>query len=356
MSRWAERVEDFEQIVSVRFRPKSPSIGGQRELAERWRRLAAMNHPAILRQLDHGEMPGQWEYDLFEFEASQPSLDWARTQELTLHQRIDLILQYLEALTLTHRCLLAYGGLTAESFRVTSSGQARLEAFPEQAPSADPVTTDLLAAIGYLAVPITESLGGKAALPRDLLLILEKGMRRNGLKGYDSIEELAADLRAVLDRKPVSPRKATLFYRGSLLARRSPELFFPAAVLLLSILLATAYSLAMDAAAQRSRSQAQNRLHQLQRLTYSLESDLYAPVSALPNSKGARDTLIYWTADSLDHLAGDDGSDLELRKQLELSYKRLAQVQRANGDAAGAVLSEQRAVTVVAAAQPTSRF
>jgi hypothetical protein len=105
----------------------------------------------------------------------------------------------------------------------------------------------------------------------------------------------------------------------------------------------------MDTAARQSRNQAQARLRQLQQLTYSLESDIYEPVVKLPNSKAAREMLIRWTAESLDRLAAQAGDDAQLRSQLAHSYDRLAEMQRSNGDAAGALVSEQRARMLLAA-------
>jgi hypothetical protein len=127
-----------------------------------------------------------------------------------------------------------------------------------------------------------------------------------------------------------------------------PALFYPAPVLAVSVLVATIYSLAMYSAAERSRIQAQSRLHQMQRLTYALESDLYGPVSALSNSKAARETLIRWSADSLDGLATQAGADTELRAQLARSYGRLAEMQRANGESADAEHSRQQAASILA--------
>ena len=99
----------------------------------------------------------------------------------------------------------------------------------------------------------------------------------------------------------------------------------------------------------RSARESRPRLawRQLQQLTYSLESDIYEPVSKLPESKAARETLIHWTAESLKGLAAQAGDDAQLRAQLAQSYNRLAKMQRSNGDAAQALVSEQLAREVL---------
>ena len=181
----------------------------------------------------------------------------------------------------------------------------------------------------------------------DLKSILNKANCAAPDQHYESANSLSADLRAFLDHKPVSTRRATAVYRATLFARRRPEFFYPVVILGAAILLGALHSIAMDYSAQRSRIQAQARLRQLQQLTYSLESDIYEPVSKLPESKAARETLIHWTAESLKGLAAQAGDDAQLRAQLAQSYNRLAEMQRSNGDAAQALVSEQLAREVL---------
>jgi len=209
------------------------------------------------------------------------------------------------------------------------------------------VAKDIAAVVSLLSALIVDS--GKRRLPRDFRAILDKAGRADVGQPYPSAHSLMADLRAYIEGRPVSARRATPAYRASLFARRRPELFYPAMVLLASVLAASAYSLAMNAAAQRSRTQAQYRLQELQKLTYSLESDLYRPVSALPNSKAATDTLIHWTAESLDGIAAQAGNDPQLRSQLARSYRRLAEVERSNRDEAAARISEGKADKILVA-------
>jgi serine/threonine-protein kinase len=342
----AERVEDFEQQVAVDLLSESLTAGSQLEFLERRRKLGAMDHPAIPRLLGSGETAGHEAYLLFEFVPAKPALAVARTENWPLARRAAMAIEYLDALAAAHGNLLAHGHLRVECFRVTAAGQARLSAFPSAISVADPAADDLSAAVQFISSLIADC--RLAHLPHDLRSILNKANCADPGKGYASAYALAADLRSYLDRKPVSTRRATVLYRATLLARRRPELFYPALILAVAVLAATLYSVAMDSAAQRSRNQAQSRLRQMQQLTYSLESAIYEPVSRLPNSKGARETLIHWTAESLDGLAAQAGDDAQLRTQLAQSYNRLAEMQRSNGKTAEALVSEQRAHAILA--------
>jgi len=340
----AERTSDFDQRVTVMLVESGESATHSRDFSERRRQLAGLHHPAIPRLLDWGVTAGHTPYLLFEFVEARPALAWADAQNAALPQRIALAVKFVEALALAHRSLLAHGSLDMESFRVTEEGHPRLAEFQGAISVADPVAADLQA-VGDFAVSLL-SQNGRMKLPRDLQLIVGKATSPLRASRYNSADELAADLQAFVDRRPVSVRKPTPLYNAALFACRRPELFYPGIALVICVLLATGLSLARDAAAKRSRNQAQNRLHQLQRLTYSLESDLYAPVSVLPNSASARETLIHWTAESLDRLTAEAGDDTELRSQIAFSYQRLAEVERSNGDAAAARHAEQQAVAV----------
>jgi serine/threonine-protein kinase len=342
----AERREDFEQQAAVVFPAQRIAPEAKSAFQERRRKLAVLVHPAIPRFLDAGEASDDLSYNLFEFIPDEPVLAVARAQQWTLARRIAMALEYLDALAAAHRSLLAHGDLTGESFRVTSAGEARLSVFPAVESLADPVATDLSAAIGIVSNLIAES--GVKKLPRDLQAILDKAHRPRPGETYASAYSLAQDLRSFLDRKPVSARKNGPSHRLALFARRHPELFFPAAALLATVLATAAYSFAMERAAQHSRDLAQSRLRQVQQLTYSLESSIYGPVSQLPNSKAARDTLIHWTTESLDSLAGESANDAQLRRQVAHGYQRLAEVLRADGQSAEAGRAEEKARALLA--------
>jgi serine/threonine protein kinase/WD40 repeat protein len=71
-------------------------------------------------------------------------------------------------------------------------------------------------------------------LPTDLCTILEKCLQKERTQRYDSAEELASDLDAFLDARPISARAPTLSYVALMAARRNKPL---TALIALSVLL-----------------------------------------------------------------------------------------------------------------------
>jgi hypothetical protein len=255
------------------------------------------------------------------------------------------VAEYLDALSQAHRQMVDHGRLGPESFLVSSDGQLRLTACAAIANGLG-VDADLAAASDLLASLVNAS---ETRLPRDLAAVVEKARRGQ----YPSARSMAEDLRCFVERRPVSARPARLPHRLALFARRRPEVAVALLLVVVAVLATTVYSFAMADAARRSRNAARSRLHQMQQLTYSLESDLYQSVSQLPNSAAARANMIRWTSDSLDSLAAQADSDPELRPQLAAAYRKLAAVEQANHDAAASLQSAAKADTLLrASAKP----
>jgi len=335
----AERTQDFEQQVFVALLPENFTNADEVEFLERRQKVAQLHETAIPRLISSGETREGLPYTLFDYTQTEAALAVAEGENRPLRQRVDLAIQVLEALKVVHRLLLAYGNLSNESLRLTPTGAVQLPVLPLCCRHNDPVADDVAAAADFLRA----LLAAKQPLPQDLQAILDKANHASPASRYLSAEALMQDLQAYLEHKPVSARKQTPLYRAKCLTVRQPVFVSAGIALLLAVSVATGLSIVQDAAAKRSRDQAKQRLRQLQELTSTLETNLYQPVSQIPNSKKAKESLIQWTAQSLDAIAVQAGNDEELRRQLASGYLRLAEMQRMDGDEVSASSSIKKA-------------
>ena len=337
----AERAEDFEQNALVAFTSEPLTPENELQVKERRHKMAQLDHAAIPKFIDAGAMADGYYYNLFEELPDDSGLELAKTQRWKLEKRVAYAAEILEAMSAAHAQLLTHGTLKANKFGVSQNGSARVAAFPTDEPDGDSVHKDLSAAVELLVQLVADS--GVKKLSADLSAILRKAQAAKRDDGYASAYAMAQDLRAYLSHRPVSAQNSGPLHATLLFAKRSPRVFFPGVSIFLIVLIAASYSVVMEVRAQHARDQARARLYQLDQLTDSLESSIYQPVSQLPNSADARKTLIDWSTQSLDALTLESTDDAELRARLAASYRRLAEVLRANQDAQAAEIADAKA-------------
>jgi serine/threonine protein kinase len=106
-----------------------------------------------------------------------------------------------------------------------------------------------------------------AALRGDLDLIIAKALRKRPEDRYASVDELAADLRNVLELRPIAARTSERWYRLRMLLRRHRLTAAVAAVLGVAVIATTALSIVQSvrASAERDRAVAALSAERLQR-------------------------------------------------------------------------------------------
>jgi serine/threonine-protein kinase len=282
-----------------------------RHAAERFvqeaRVLARLDHPGICRLRDWGHSPEGWPYLVLDLVRGKPLP--ADGGGRPLRERLDTMARIADAVAAAHRQLVAHLDLKPANVLITADrGPVLLDfgisrvlnedditggtltrwltpayASPEQL-RGEPVSaaTDIYA-LGVMlyeqatgkppfdfgSASITESLRrieqgavppGKAkpGLPRDLDAICARAMHPDPKRRYASADAFADDLRALLERRPVSARPDRLGYRLSRALARHPValpagILAAAAVVILAVLLAFQ---AGDLRWQRDRAQA----------------------------------------------------------------------------------------------------
>jgi serine/threonine protein kinase/tetratricopeptide (TPR) repeat protein len=189
-----------------------------------------------------------------------------------------------------------------------------------------------------------------------VLMSLEHDPRRR----YDSVEQLAEDLRRHLSSRPVLARKDTFGYRTSKFISRYAAGLTAAGLVAIALLVGLGAALREAEIARVQRERAERRYTDVRRLAHSLIFDLHDSIRDLPGSTAAKQLIVQTALQYLDSLSKEAEGDPALQKELAAGYQRLGDVQglalgASTGDSAAAAASYQHALAfrrAVVAASP----
>ena len=160
----------------------------------------------------------------------------------------------------------------------------------------------------------------RRALSGDLETIVAKALEKDVKRRYESVSELASDIRRYLDGLPVQARAATFWYRAGKMLRRH-RIAIPSGAL------AAILILAFGGAAMWQAERAQRRFQEVRNLAHSVMFDLHDAIAPLPGSTKARAILVREALDYLERLSKEAGGDAGLAREVALGYARIGAVQ-----------------------------
>ncbi|HJQ26991.1 MAG TPA: protein kinase [Blastocatellia bacterium] len=181
-------------------------------------------------------------------------------------------------------------------------------------------------------------------LKGDLDNIVLMAMRKEPERRYASAEQFAADIRRHLDGLPVIARKDTFTYRaGKFILRHKAGV---AAALLIVVMLVGGLL-----AINRQRARAERRFNDVRRLANSFMFEIHDRIEPLPGSTPVRELLVTRALEYLDSLAAEAADDAQLQRELAKAYQKVGDVQgypfESNlGDTAGALASYRKALAI----------
>jgi serine/threonine protein kinase len=405
----AERADDqYHKRVAVKVVKRGMDTA---EVLARFRHerqiLADLDHPYIARLVDAGTTPDGRPFFVMEHVDGRPIDVYCRDENLNLEARLRLFLRVCEAVSYAHRSLVVHRDLKPRNILVTPEGIPKLLDFgvakllaaerdsglTSAGFTTGPLTPEYASPEQVLGLPITTttdvySLGAvlfelltgtrprrletgtpaelkqaiDQAVPRpsaivpklngDLDNIVLMAMRRDENRRYQSVDQLAEDIRRHLDGRPVIARQDSLAYRTGRFIRRHKFALSAAALVFASLLGAVAISLREARQAEASRRVAERRLTQMVELANRSLFDVHSAIERLPGSTAARRQIVATTLQFLEGLSKDAGDDERLRYVLSAAYSKIADVQGYPlspnlGDTQGALAGYEKSIQLI---------
>lgn len=403
---------NFEQQVAIKVLdlPLATNLLRERFRQER-QILAGLNHPWIARLLDGGVTTEGEPYLVMEYVDGIPIHRFCEERRLPVPERLRLFRNVCDAVQFAHQNLVVHRDLKPDNILVTKDGTPHLldfgiakllspsaagpdseltrqgfQSFTPQYASPEqvlghPITTASdtysLGVLLYLLLtgtlpyelkefttaemvrviceepPRRPAATGSATvhLDPDLEAIVLKALRKEPTERYLTVAQLAADVQAYLDGRPVSARRGTFAYLASKFVRRHRIALVAAAVVCLTVLAGVAGVLWQVRVANAERRKAEARAADLRELSNSLLSELDEAIKELPGSTGVQRLLVTRVLEHLDRASKDAAGDREMQLDLVNAYTRLGNIQgnpydQNLGDGTGAMASLDKALAV----------
>ncbi len=342
--------------------------------------LASLNHPGIATLMDGGTAPDGRPYLVMELVDGVPVTRYCDENELTVRERLELFLRICDAVAYAHARLVVHRDLKPSNILVTRNGDPKLLDFgiakllesdgqelltqtgvralspayasPEQVTGQPVAIASDVHQLGTLLyellagrrphaeaglTPATlvpaiceedprppSAVAGSARLRGDLDTIVLKALRKKPEQRYETVVELAEDIRRHLAGLPVRARAGSRRYRLSKFVKRNRLAVAIVSLIVVGTAAGVTGILAHSAQLQVERDRAQFQAQRAEAVTGFL-LDLFDDAG----DSGARDTLTVGRllADGEDRILGRDDPPevrIELLSALETAYRRMA--------------------------------
>jgi serine/threonine protein kinase/Flp pilus assembly protein TadD len=165
------------------------------------------------------------------------------------------------------------------------------------------------------------------SLRGDLDNIVLRALRKEPERRYASVQEFSEDIRRHLEGLPVAASPDTFGYRAGKFVRRQKAGVLAAAVVVITLLMATVITTWQARVAQRERAKAEQRFTDVRKLANSGVFELHDSIQNLPGSTPARELLVSRALEYLDKLASEAGQDPSLKLELAAAYDKVGDIQ-----------------------------
>lgn len=200
------------------------------------------------------------------------------------------------------------------------------------------------------------------ALKGDLDNIVLKALRKDPDRRYASVHQFSEDIRRHLEGMPVTASPDTLRYRAGKFVQRHKAGVLAAAIVVVTLLMATVVTTWQASIARRERDKAERRFNQVRKLANVVLFEYHDGIQKLPGSTPIREKMVNDALEYLDNLSKESSGDPALQSELAAAYEKVGDVQGnpygANlGNQDGALESYKKSLAIreaLFAASPTS--
>ncbi|MBX7173469.1 MAG: protein kinase [Pyrinomonadaceae bacterium] len=378
--------------------------------------LAQLENPNIASLIDGGSTAEGLPYLVMEYIEGEPITKFCDSHQFSIEERLELFRKVCAAVSYAHQNLVIHRDLKPSNILVTKDGTPKLLDFgiakllhPEW--SAD--TAEATATMFRLMTPeyaSPEQIGGKKIttasdvyslgvilfellkgtrpagagsgqwaagrntdenkiettheknqrsktkdqrpLNFDLENIIQKSLREEPERRYQTVQEFSEDIRRHLIGLPVTATADTAFYRLGKFVKRHRAGVFAGVFMILSLLMGTSVAIWQAVEARKERVKAEQRFNDVRKLTNSFLFDFHDAIQDLQGATPAREMTVKKALEYLDILAQEQSNDTSLQFELAVAYSKVANIQGSPGasnlgDTAGAVASYQKAIEIL---------
>jgi serine/threonine protein kinase len=361
--------------------------------------LASLNHPSIVHVIDAGHTSNGRPYLVMEYVDGVPIDTYVAN--LAFRERLTLFLRICDAVAHAHQHLVIHRDLKPTNILVNAAGQPKLLDFgiaklvdetgsaphtverlltpqyasPEQfrgTPQSTATDVYSLGAVLYAlltgqaphdgdrrtapdATEIIPASRLNAAVPVDTDYIIRKALREEPRDRYSSVEALAADVRALLEARPVEARAGDRAYRMRIFVRRNRTALTAAAVVVGSL----SGGLFV---ANRERLIAEQRFQQVRTIANQFIA-IDEELRRVPGVTRARNRIVSESLTYLESLGRDAEGDTDLEADIGNAYLQVGRVQGVPyipnlgqvAEAEKSLHQADRFIDAVLASQPANR-
>ncbi len=402
----------YQQQVAIKIigMPLVTDLFRERFRAER-QILASLSHPYIARLLDGGVSEDGELYLAMEYIDGISIGKYCEQQGLSIAARLRLFQKVCEAVHYAHQNLIVHRDLKPDNILVTADGTPRLLDFgtakiltpalndvdsditrqglqtftpqyasPEQILGQHIGTASDIYSLGVLLFLLltgelpyqlrefstaemlkviceqpplkpTTTAQRIGKLDSDLDAIVLKALRKDPHERFSGTDQMAADVQAYIEQRPVLARRGNVRYRAGKFIRRNRVGLVAVGLLFASILVGMAGIVWQSRLANLQRRRAETRAEDLRRLSNSLLSEIDNAIKDLPGSTPVQHLLVARVVEHLDHLANESDGSREMQLDIARGYLQLGNIQgnayeQNIGDIAGALINERKALTI----------